>query len=163
MGSKLSNLLEKKGAVKKPEEVALLAAAFRLEMFDVLHKRQTGHWGGSSSAAELTTALYFNRLNVKPEDPHWEDRDRFILSKGHASINLYTILAHRGFFSPKELPGFRTMGSILQGHPNMKIPGVDFSAGALGHGVSAAAGMALAARFAEEKILDLCDGWRRLP
>ena len=147
MGKKLSGLLAKKGKLTKPEELACLTAAFRLEMFDVLHKRQTGHWGGSSSAAELVTSLYFNRLNIKPDNPQWEDRDRFILSKGHASINLYTILAHRGFFSPDELPGFRTLGSILQGHPNMKIPGVDFSTGALGHGVSAGAGMAEAARL----------------
>ena len=153
MGSKLTNLLGKKGKLTKPEELAVLAAAFRLEMFDVLHKRQTGHWGGSSSAAELTTALYFNRMNIKPEDPHWEDRDRFILSKGHASINLYTVLAYRGFFPPKELSGFRTMGSILQGHPNMKsTPGVDFSTGALGHGVSAGAGMALAAGLQKKKF-----------
>jgi len=148
LGGKLSNLLEKKTRTSSPEELAALAAAFRLEMFDVLYQRQTGHWGGSSSAAELVTSLYFNRLNVKPEDPHWEDRDRFILSKGHASINLYTVLAYRGFFPPSELPGFRTLGSMLQGHPNMKTtPGVDFSTGALGHGVSAAAGMALAARI----------------
>ena len=152
MGGKLSNLLEKKGTVSSPEELAALAAFFRLEMFDVLHQRQTGHWGGSSSAAELVTALYFNRLNIRPEEPRWEDRDRFILSKGHASIDLYTVLAYRGFFSPKELPGFRTLGSMLQGHPNMKtVPGVDLSTGALGHGVSAAAGMALAARIHNRK------------
>ena len=148
MDGKLSNLLEKKEKVTSSEELAALAAAFRLEMFDVLHQRQTGHWGGASSAAELVTSLYFYRLNIKPDDPKWEDRDRFVLSKGHASINLYTVLAHRGYFSPKELPGFRTLGSILQGHPNMKtVPGVDLSTGALGHGVSAAAGMALAARI----------------
>jgi len=152
LDSKLSSLLEKKGNLTSPEELAALAAGFRLEMFDVLHQRQTGHWGGASSAAELITALYFNRLNVRPEDPKWEDRDRFILSKGHASINLYTILAYRGYFSPKELPGFRTLGSMLQGHPNMKTtPGVDLSAGALGHGISAAAGMALAARIRNKK------------
>jgi len=151
LSSKLSNLLERKGTVKKPEELALLAAAFRLEMFDVLFKRQTGHWGGSSSAAELVTALYFNRLNIKAEQPRWEDRDRFVLSKGHASINLYTVLAHRGFFPAAELAGFRTMGSMLQGHPTMKTPGVDFSTGALGHGLSAGAGMALAARLQNKK------------
>ena len=152
MSNKLSALLGKKGQVTSPQELAVLAAAFRLEMFDVLYQRQTGHWGGASSAAELVTALYFNRLNIKPEDPKWEDRDRFVLSKGHASVNLYTVLSHRGFFSPGELPFFRTLGSILQGHPNMKItPGVDFSAGALGHGVSAAAGMALAARVQNKK------------
>jgi len=97
---------------------------------------------------ELVTALYFNRLNIKPENPQWEDRDRFILSKGHASPNLYTVLAHRGFFSPDLLPSFRTLGSVLQGHPSMKLtPGVDFSTGALGHGLSLGAGMALAARL----------------
>ena len=152
MGNKLSALLGKKSRTASVQEMAALAAAFRLEMFDVLYKRQTGHWGGSSSAAELITALYFNRLNIKPDAPQWEDRDRFILSKGHASINLYTVLAHRGFFSPAELPSFRTLGSILQGHPNMKMtPGVDFSTGALGHGVSVAAGMAMAARVQNKK------------
>jgi transketolase len=152
LNSQLSQLLEKKEAVSTGRELAALAAAFRLEMFDILHQRQTGHWGGASSAAELVTALYFNRLAVRPDDPQWEDRDRFILSKGHASINLYTILAHRGFFSPGELPGFRTFGSFLQGHPNMRtVPGVDLSTGALGHGVSAATGMALAARLKNKK------------
>jgi len=147
MKAKLSKLLNKK-KITSPSELAFMAAAFRLEMFDVLYKRQTGHWGGSSSAAEIITALYFNRLKIKPEEPQWEDRDRFVLSKGHASINLYTVLAHRGFFSSDELPGFRTLGSILQGHPNMKtVPGVDFSTGALGHGVSAGAGMAMAAKL----------------
>ena len=146
MSDKLTGLLRKKGKVTSPEELAFLAAAFRLEMFDVLHKRQTGHWGGASSATELLTTLYFNQLKVRPEEPGWEDRDRFILSKGHASVALYTVLAYRGFFPPKELPSFRTLGSFLQGHPNMKtVPGVDFSTGALGHGVSAASGFALAA------------------
>ena len=152
MNNKLSNLLGKKDQLTSPQELAALAAAFRLEMFDVLFQRQTGHWGGASSAAELVTALYFNRLNIRPGEPQWEDRDRFVLSKGHASINLYTILSYRGFFSPKELPAFRTQGSLLQGHPNMKTtPGVDFSTGALGHGVSAAAGMALAGRIQKKK------------
>lgn len=146
MNNTLSNLLEKKETTNSPGELAALAAAFRLKMFDVLHERQTGHWGGASSAAELVTALYFNRLRLRPGEPQWEDRDRFVLSKGHASINLYTALAYRGFFPPEALPSFRTFGSFLQGHPNMRtVPGVDFSTGALGHGVSAAAGMALAA------------------
>ena len=137
----------------KANELAALAAGFRLRMFDILHQRQTGHWGGSSSAAEIITSLYFDRLNIKPDQPKWENRDRFILSKGHASICLYTILAHRGFFSPDVLPSFRTLGSILQGHPNMNtVPGVDFSTGALGHGVSAAAGMALTAQIQKKKF-----------
>ncbi|PKL19922.1 MAG: transketolase [Spirochaetae bacterium HGW-Spirochaetae-4] len=121
-------------------------------MFDVLHSRGTGHWGGASSAAEITTSLYFNRMNVDPSNPAWEDRDRFILSKGHASMNLYTILAYKGFFSPGDLPGFRTLGSHLQGHPSMKkTPGVDMSTGALGHGLSIGVGMALAARLSGKK------------
>jgi transketolase len=138
-------LLNAKKKQYTAKEIAALAAAFRLKMFDVLHARQTGHWGGSSSAAELMAALYFNRLNIDTANPKWEGRDRFVMSKGHASINLYTILAYRGFFDREKLASFRTHGSILQGHPSMKlVPGVDMSSGALGHGVSVAAGMALA-------------------
>jgi len=133
-------------------ELAALAAEFRMEVWDVLHQRGTGHWGGSASAMELTTAMYFNRLNIRTDEPRWEDRDRFILSKGHASCNLYTVLAHRGFFDPKELPTFRMLGSMLQGHPCMnKVPGVDMSTGALGHGLSVGLGMALAARISGKK------------
>jgi transketolase len=129
-------------------ELAALAANFRLTMFDILHDRGTGHWGGSSSAAEIVTSLYFHRLKIDPKNPKKDDRDRFILSKGHASVNLYTILANRGFFPVEELPKFRKYGSILQGHPSMKlIPGVDISTGALGHGLSVGAGMALAAKL----------------
>ena len=147
--SKIQGLLRnKRDKACTAAELAALAASFRLQMFEILHSRGTGHWGGSSSAAEIITALYFNRLKIDPKNPVWEDRDRFILSKGHASINLYTVLAHRGFFPTEELPGFRTFGSILQGHPNMKlIPGVDISTGALGHGLSVGAGMALAAAY----------------
>ena len=150
MTDKVAQLLEKKrNTANTAPELAALAACFRLEMFDVLHSRQTGHWGGASSAAEIVTALYFHRLKIDPAKPQWEDRDRFVLSKGHASINLYTILAHRGFFPPSELPKFRTFGSILQGHPSMKMtPGVDMSTGALGHGLSVGAGMAMASGMA---------------
>jgi transketolase len=148
LGAKVDKLLKEQKKMYTPKELEALAAAFRLEMFDVLHQRQTGHWGGASSAAELTTALYFGRLAIDPKKPAWEDRDRFILSKGHASMNLYTVLAHRGFFDPKLLPTFRTFGSILQGHPSMKtVPGVDMSTGALGHGLSIGCGMALAAEL----------------
>ena len=130
------------------DELAALAAEFRLEAWDVLHQRGTGHWGGAASAMELTTSLYFNRLNIRTKEPRWEDRDRFILSKGHASINLYTVLAHRGFFPAELLPTFRTLGSKLQGHPTMnKLEGVDLSTGALGHGLSVGLGMALAAKL----------------
>jgi transketolase len=146
---KIDELLTKKR--DKPFNAAELAAAaafFRLKIFDVLHARQTGHWGGASSAAELVTALYFNRLNIDPARPNWEERDRFILSKGHASLNLYTILANRGFFPASELPEFRKFGSRLQGHPSMrKLPGIDMSTGALGHGLSIGVGMALASNL----------------
>ena len=152
MSVRFSDLVNRKGVIPTPEELAVLAAGFRLEMFDILHKRQTGHWGGASSAAEIITTLYFRILNLRSYEPLWEDRDRFILSKGHASVNLYTVLAYRGFFPPEELSSFRTLGSMLQGHPNMNLtPGVDFSTGALGHGVSAAAGMALAAGLKKKK------------
>ena len=148
MGKVSELLLNRRDKACTAAELAVLAASFRLQMFEILHSRGTGHWGGSSSAAEIITALYFNRLNIDPKNPAWEDRDRFILSKGHASINLYTVLANRGFFPVEKLSGFRTFGSILQGHPSMKlIPGIDISTGALGHGLSVGAGMAMAAAY----------------
>lgn len=133
-------------------ELDVLSAYFREMMFTVLHERGTGHWGGASSAAELVTSLYFNRLNIDPKNPGWEDRDRFVLSKGHASVNLYTVLSHRGFFPVEDVHSFRKLGSYLQGHPAMnKIPGVDMSTGALGHGISVGLGMAEAARLSGKK------------
>lgn len=146
MSDKFNELLADAGKRKySADELAFLAAAFRENMFTVLHERGTGHWGGSASSAELTTCLYFNRLNIDPKNPRWEDRDRFVLSKGHASVNLYTVLAARGFFPMEDVHSFRKLGSYLQGHPAMnKIPGVDMSTGALGHGISVAVGMALA-------------------
>ena len=90
MSDKLNELLADAGKRKySADELAFLAAAFRENMFTVLHERGTGHWGGSASSAELTTCLYFNRLNIDPKNPRWEDRDRFVLSKGHASVNLW--------------------------------------------------------------------------
>lgn len=152
MNDKLQGLLQGKGSRPySAKELSALAAAMRLEIFDILRERQTGHWGGASSALELTTALYFNRMDVRPEEPAWEDRDRFVLSKGHASLNIYTVLAHRGFFPVGDLTGFRTLGSHLQGHPSMhKTPGIDMSTGALGHGLSVGVGMALAARLSQK-------------
>ena len=146
MSDKLNELLADAGKRRySSDELAFMAAAFRENMFTILHERGTGHWGGSASSAELTTCLYFNRLNIDPKNPRWEDRDRFVLSKGHASVNLYTVLAARGFFPMEDVHSFRKLGSYLQGHPAMnKIPGVDMSTGALGHGISVAVGMALA-------------------
>ena len=149
MSDKLNELLADAGKRRySADELAFMAAAFRENMFTVLHERGTGHWGGSASSAELTTCLYFDRLNIDPKNPRWEDRDRFVLSKGHASVNLYTILAARGYFPMDDVHSFRKLGSYLQGHPAMnKIPGVDMSTGALGHGISVAVGMALAAKL----------------
>ena len=125
-----------------------LAQQFRLTVLDILHDNGTGHWGGAASAAELLVALYFDAMNVRPDEPHWPDRDRLVVSKGHASCMLYTVLAHRGYFAAAELKSFRQIDSRLQGHPCMvKTPGVDMSTGPLGHGASVALGMALAARL----------------
>ena len=141
---KLCELLQKKENYSS-DELSYMSSCFRRIMFDILHERGTGHWGGASSACELVTALYFNRLNILPEDPAWEDRDRFVLSKGHASVNLYTILSARGYFPMENLHGFRKLGDMLQGHPAMlKTSGVDISSGVLGHGLSIGVGMALA-------------------
>jgi transketolase len=129
-----------------------LAQQFRVEVLDILHDKGTGHWGGAASAAELLTALYFDALSVRPDDPSWPDRDRFVLSKGHASCMLYTVLAHRGYFPVDELATFRQLNSRLQGHPSMHCtPGVEMSTGALGHGTSVALGMALAARVKKKR------------
>ncbi|HYL82259.1 MAG TPA: transketolase, partial [Candidatus Acidoferrum sp.] len=129
-----------------------LAQKFRIDVFDVLHDKGTGHWGGASSVAELLTALYFDGMNVRPEEPRWPDRDRLVLSKGHASAILYTVLAYRKYFPVEELDTFRQLNSRLQGHPCMnETPGVDMSTGALGHGMSVSLGMALAARIQQRK------------
>lgn len=152
MDKKIINLLANPTKKMDAKELDALSAYFRKGMWDVLHQRQTGHWGGSASSAELITALYFNRMNIKTNDPKNEDRDRFVLSKGHASVNLYTVLANRGFFSTEDLPSFRKMGSNLQGHPCMtKLAGVDMSTGALGHGISVGLGMALSSQIAKKK------------
>ena len=108
---------------------------------------KSGHPGGSLSAADVLTYLYFKRMRIDPANPAWEDRDRFVLSKGHAAPALYSVLAQRGFFDPEELKTLRHIGSRLQGHPNMNLtPGVDMSTGSLGQGISTAAGMALGAK-----------------
>lgn len=133
---------------KKAAMMQYLAQKFRVDVWDILHDKGTGHWGGASSVAEILTTLYFDTLNVRPTEPRWPDRDRLVLSKGHASAMLYTVLANRGFFPTEELHTFRQINSRLQGHPCMnETPGVDMSTGALGHGMSVSLGMALAARL----------------
>jgi transketolase len=128
--------------------IQYLAQESRVDVLDTLHAKGTGHWGGASSAAELLAYLYFGAMQVRPHEPAWPDRDRLVVSKGHASAMLYTILAKRGYFPLAEAMGtFRQLDSRMQGHPCMnKTPGVEMSTGSLGHGLSVALGMALAAR-----------------
>src|SRR5664280_3811270 len=144
----IETVVREKRRDRKSAMVQYLAQEFRVKVLDVLHDKGTGHWGGAASAAELLVALYFDALNVRPEEPRWPDRDRLVVSKGHASCMLYTVLAHRGYLPIDELKTFRQIDSRLQGHPCMnKTPGVEMSTGALGHGTSVALGMALAARL----------------
>jgi transketolase len=123
------------------------ACKVRMGIIEGTHAAKSGHPGGSLSAADVYTYLYFKEMNIDPENPKDPDRDRFVLSKGHTAPGLYSVLAQRGFFPVEELKTLRHIGSRLQGHPNMnETPGVDMSTGSLGQGVSAAAGMALAAK-----------------
>ena len=127
--------------------LAITACKVRMGILTATHAARSGHPGGSLSAADLFTYLYFKELNVDPADPKREDRDRFVLSKGHTAPGLYAALALRGFFPQEDLLTLRHVGSHLQGHPNMNTtPGVDMSTGSLGQGISAACGMALAAK-----------------
>ena len=131
------------------EKKQLMATACKVRMgvIESTHGAKAGHPGGSLSAADVFTYLYFQELNIDPKNPKWEERDRFVLSKGHTAPGLYAALALRGFFPVDDLPTLRHIDSYLQGHPNMNsVPGVDMSTGSLGQGISAAAGMALAAK-----------------
>lgn len=130
------------------KQLAETAHRLRQTVLDQVFKVQSGHIGGSFSAAEILVTLYGQVLNVDAQNPHWPDRDRLVLAKGHAAPALYFVLAERGFFPKETLATLRHMDSILQGHPDMKkTPGVDMSTGSLGQGLSAAIGMALAARL----------------
>ena len=130
------------------KELKNKATEMRMKVVDMIYKAQSGHPGGSLSAADFMTACYFKYMNVDPKNPQWEDRDRMVLSKGHVAPGLYATLAQKGYFPVEELEGLRHIGSMLQGHPDMKhIPGIDMSSGSLGQGFSAAVGMALAAKM----------------
>jgi transketolase len=125
-----------------------IAKVLRKDIVKMVTESASGHPGGSLSAVEIVTTLYFNEMNINIEDPKDPNRDRFVLSKGHAAPVLYAALAEKGFFNKEELMKLRKMGAMLQGHPNMNyIPGVDMSTGSLGQGVSAAVGMALAGKL----------------
>ena len=129
-------------------ELAKMANEVRKGIVTGVHSAKAGHPGGSLSAADIFTFLYFEEMNIDPKDPKKEDRDRFVLSKGHTAPGLYSALANRGYFPVEDLKTLRKLGSYLQGHPDMKhIPGVDMSSGSLGQGISAAAGMALGAKM----------------
>lgn len=134
--------------MKNYEELKSIAKSLRIDIIKMLEKSQSGHPGGSLSACEILTALYFKEMNIDPKNPHWEDRDRFVLSKGHGAPVLYAALAERGYFPKEELNSLRKINSMLQGHPDMKgTPGVDMTTGSLGQGLSAAGGMALAGKI----------------
>lgn len=129
-------------------ELAKAANEVRKGIVAAVHGAKAGHPGGSLSAADIFTYLYFEEMNIDPADPKMEDRDRFVLSKGHTAPGLYSALANRGYFPVEDLPTLRHLGSYLQGHPCLQhVPGVDMSSGSLGQGISAAVGMALGARM----------------
>ena len=132
-------------------ELQKVANEVRKDIVTALHAAKAGHPGGSLSAADLFTYLYFEEMNIDPKDPKKADRDRFVLSKGHTAPGLYSVLAERGYFPKEDLVTLRHLGSYLQGHPYMKhIPGVDMSSGSLGQGISAAVGMALSAKLSND-------------
>ena len=129
-------------------ELAETARHLRVEILKMLNSARSGHTGGSLSAIDVLTVLYFHKMRHDPSNPRWEDRDRFVLSKGHAAPALYACLAKAGYFSTDDLKGLRRLGSHLQGHPDMnKTPGVEVCTGSLGQGISQAVGLALAARL----------------
>ena len=125
-----------------------IARNIRKDIVSMIHTSKSGHPGGSLSAVEILTALYFDEMNIDPNNCKMEDRDRFVLSKGHAAPVLYATLAHKGYFDKEELKGLRRINRMLQGHPDMKgIPGVEMSTGSLGQGFSVACGMAMASKL----------------
>ena len=132
------------------KEITIKAYEIRKLALKMIYNAQSGHPGGSFSSAEILASLYFKVLRLDPKNPNWEDRDRFILSKGHASAAYYAALALRGFFPLEELFEFRKINSRLQGHPTVHVPGVDMTTGSLGHGLSNAIGMAIAGKLDEK-------------
>ena len=133
---------------RERKSLQVTAAKVRLGILEGVYHAKSGHPGGSLSSTEIFTYLYFKEMNIDPQNPRDEDRDRFVLSKGHCAPGLYATLAQRGYFPESELLKLRQIGAMLQGHPDMKgTPGVDMSSGSLGQGISAAVGMALAAKL----------------
>ncbi|WP_299095063.1 transketolase [uncultured Metabacillus sp.] len=132
------------------EEITFLkrkAAEIRMELLTMIYNARTGHTGGSLSNTDILTVLYYKIMNIDPSNPKWEDRDRYVQSKGHSVESLWAILADKGFFPKEELKTFSQFGSRLIGHPNNKVPGIEMNTGALGHGLPIAVGMALAGKM----------------
>ena len=132
---------------KREKELAVIATKVRKEGISAIHNANSGHVGGAFSVTDILVTLYFDKMNIDPQNPRWDDRDRFVLSKGHCTAAIYPVLALRGFFPVDDLKSFRKIDSYLSGHIEMKhVPGVDMSAGSLGQGLSVACGMALAGK-----------------
>ena len=139
------------------KELENIAKQVRRGIIEEVYNAQSGHPGGSLSVADILTVLYFNELNIHKNNPQWEDRDRFVLSKGHCSPALYSCLANRGFFPIEDLKNFRKLNSYLQGHPDMnKTPGVDMTTGSLGQGLSTAVGMAITGKMDKKDYRVYC-------
>ena len=135
----------------KLKELKKIANEIRKESLVMIYKAQSGHPGGSLSEADILAALYFCKLRIDPKKPSWPDRDRFVLSKGHASPAYYATLAKKGYFPKKELESYRKINGLLQGHPELSIPGVDYAGGSLGQGVPFANGVAIAGKLDKKK------------
>jgi len=152
--------LPARGTAERAELVRRLAAKAKMVRKETVRLTRiagAGHYTGTFSAAELLAALYYAQLRYRPADPGWPDRDRFVLSKGHAAIGLYPVLADVGLFDPAALDNYTRLGSMFRDHPDMrKVPGIDFSSGSLGHGLSAALGMTLAARVQGRSYRTYC-------
>lgn len=137
----------------KRKKLQIQAQKIRITGLEMVQKAHSGHIGGAFSLSEIMSVLYFDKMNIRPEDPRWEDRDRFVLSKGHCTVALYPTLALRGFFDVKLLDTFRKIDGHLSGHAEMNhVPGVDMSTGSLGQGFSTALGMAVAAKTADKDL-----------
>lgn len=138
--------------LSKEKELKIIANRMRRLIIEGVYNASSGHPGGSLSCTEIITSLYFNAMQVDPKNPQWEDRDRFVLSKGHCAPALYAALAMKGFFPEEDIKSLRKIHSYLEGHPNMNsVPGVDMSTGSLGQGISTAVGMALAGKLDQKK------------
>ena len=137
-----------KSTIKKLE---IISYERRLDILDTIYNAKTGHTGGSLSSVDMIVALYYEAMNVRPSEPDWEDRDRFILSKGHSVEGYYTVLADLGFFPKEELKTFSRYKSRLIGHPTRKVPGIEMNTGALGHGLPVSVGMAIAGKMKKQE------------